>query len=181
MNLINLAGQRFGRLRVISRAPDLVCKTKRFTQWNCICDCGKEKVVYRGHLLRGVIVSCGCYGIQRTKETFSKSPGESARNIVIRAYKRHAKRRGLSWTISDSEFLSLASRNCFYCDSEPSNSIKNSGGEFRYNGIDRMDNSKGYDLANVQPCCKRCNAAKSDMTFEQFLGWAKRVVRKFSA
>lgn len=55
MKLKKLAGQRFGRLVVQERAPN------RGTQvmWNCICDCGKTKVVQSNHLVSGDTTSCG--------------------------------------------------------------------------------------------------------------------------
>src|SRR5579885_1802887 len=57
----NLTGVKFGRLTVISRAPDAVSKSGFvYTRWNCLCDCGKEKTIYAGSLKRGVTVSCGC-------------------------------------------------------------------------------------------------------------------------
>jgi hypothetical protein len=43
------------------------------------------------------------------------------------------------------------------------------------NGIDRVDNTKGYSVDNCVPCCRRCNVAKADMTPDQFLGWASLV------
>lgn len=56
--LIDLTGQRFGRLVVINRvkndAENLVC-------WNCKCDCGNYKVVRGKDLRRGHAKSCGCW------------------------------------------------------------------------------------------------------------------------
>ena len=37
------------------------------SMWKCICDCGKEKVVYGGHLESGHTKSCGCIRPPRTK------------------------------------------------------------------------------------------------------------------
>lgn len=31
------------------------------SKWRCICDCGKEKIVYGGHLESGHTKSCGCF------------------------------------------------------------------------------------------------------------------------
>lgn len=56
--LIDLTGQRFGRL-VVERLEKTV--KGRGAYWRCRCDCGAEVVVW-GWLLRcGNIVSCGCY------------------------------------------------------------------------------------------------------------------------
>lgn len=53
--LIDLTGQRFGRLTVTSRAD-----TNGGVFWNCVCDCGGKKIVRSDHLKRGFARSCGC-------------------------------------------------------------------------------------------------------------------------
>jgi hypothetical protein len=55
-NLIDLTGQRFGKLVVISRES----KYHRNATWRCLCDCGKETVVRGDVLKRGTTQSCGC-------------------------------------------------------------------------------------------------------------------------
>ena len=57
MNSVPMIGLRFGRLRVVGRAPNR--GARRF--WNTICDCGSAKVVNGAHMRSGAIVSCGCY------------------------------------------------------------------------------------------------------------------------
>ena len=60
-NRIDLTGQRFGRLVVLERAEDHVTKSgKKVKQWNCLCDCGNEKIVRHGELRNGHTKSCGC-------------------------------------------------------------------------------------------------------------------------
>jgi hypothetical protein len=56
--LIDLSGQRFGRLVVIER-----CGTRNtHPEWLCKCDCGKQHKVTTNQLKRGTTKSCGCYG-----------------------------------------------------------------------------------------------------------------------
>lgn len=52
----NLAGQRFGKLLVIERAPN----QGRNAVWLCRCDCGEFKVVPAYRLKSGETASCGC-------------------------------------------------------------------------------------------------------------------------
>ena len=47
--LHDLTGKRFGKLTVISRAPN---GNGHGARWNCRCDCGKEKIIYANHLER---------------------------------------------------------------------------------------------------------------------------------
>lgn len=45
---IDLTGQKFGKLKVISKADDYVsAKGYHEIQWLCSCDCGKETIVKR--------------------------------------------------------------------------------------------------------------------------------------
>ena len=68
----DLTGQRFGMLTVISRAEDYVQYSgKRIVQWLCVCDCGTEKIIRGKHLKSGAIVSCGCYGRNRLKDSIT--------------------------------------------------------------------------------------------------------------
>lgn len=54
-NIVDKTGERYGRLKVISMSDK---RSGRKTFWNCICDCGNEKVVRSDSL--GSIRSCGC-------------------------------------------------------------------------------------------------------------------------
>ena len=63
----DLTGQRFGRLTVVNLNEE-ISKQKGRLYWNCKCDCGNEKVVYRGHLKSGRTSSCGCYQKEKAKE-----------------------------------------------------------------------------------------------------------------
>ena len=56
-NLVDLTGQRFGRLVVIQRADNDKYGKAR---WLCLCDCGNQKVILGGSLRKGSTKSCGC-------------------------------------------------------------------------------------------------------------------------
>jgi 5-methylcytosine-specific restriction endonuclease McrA len=56
----DLIGQTFGRLTVIKKAPNIVGKKREYGAWECLCNCGKIKIVATVHLNRGTVQSCGC-------------------------------------------------------------------------------------------------------------------------
>lgn len=62
--LIDLTGQRFGRLVVVARAEDYHPRgnpENRLTQWVCDCDCGEVGIIAIGaNLRKGHTKSCGC-------------------------------------------------------------------------------------------------------------------------
>lgn len=55
--LIDLTGQRFGKLVVIEYAGR---NERRESLWRCMCDCGNESIVRGDVLRRGTTKSCGC-------------------------------------------------------------------------------------------------------------------------
>lgn len=54
---LDIAGLKFGRLTVISRASS---SRHRKVCWNCRCDCGNVACVVGGDLRAGKTLSCGC-------------------------------------------------------------------------------------------------------------------------
>ena len=54
---IDLAGQRFGRLTVLTRTDNSSCGKARFS---CLCDCGMRIVTWAKALRNGGSKSCGC-------------------------------------------------------------------------------------------------------------------------
>lgn len=77
-------------------------------------------------------------------------------------YKDGAAKRGYVFELTIEQARAMFSVPCMYCHYPPR-------GEF--NGIDRVDNSKGYTLDNCVPCCAWCNRAKSDGQLPRFMEW----------
>jgi 5-methylcytosine-specific restriction endonuclease McrA len=104
--------------------------------------------------------------------------------MCFRAYYFSAKRRGLDFLLTESDFVALSSVNCHYCGSPPSNIYElkykdgtpRSGKPYIYNGIDRVDAFKGYSIDNCVTCCFICNRAKSDMTTQEFESWINKII-----
>lgn len=85
-------------------------------------------------------------------------------NKIKRAYKSNAKARGLSWELTDEQFLELVTKDCTYC-----------GHSQKYNGIDRIDSSKGYTINNCVPCCTWCNVMKLNHSESEFLAHIRQI------
>jgi hypothetical protein len=147
--------------------------------WLCKCDCGSEIKVRGDHLTRANTESCGCLQKEIAARIASskKLPnGEGALNNVLCKYKSEAKNRGLGWELSDEQFKALTQLNCTSCGAEPSTVYRTKTSECTYNGLDRIDNTKGYSSSNVQTMCKNCNFAKRDMSRGQFDSWINRLI-----
>jgi hypothetical protein len=62
--IINLLGQKFGKLTVIERVSN---DQNRHVRWKCKCDCGNE-VIIRGYSLINGTKSCGCLQKEKMQE-----------------------------------------------------------------------------------------------------------------
>jgi hypothetical protein len=171
---IDLIGKTFGILTVIEKAG----KNKWGSNlWKCQCACGNIKVVIRRTLVNGATKSCGCLQKSIVSEKNSIEFGQATKNTLFYIYKQGAKARNIEFNLEKNYFLSLTSQNCHYCGKEPLQIIKNicNNGDYIYNGIDRVDNNKGYIFGNVVSCCGTCNKAKMIMSTDEFLSWIERV------
>jgi hypothetical protein len=186
----DLSGRLFSRLLVVR---DSGTRTRtRSVLWECLCECGNTALVQTHPLLIGRTRSCGC--LQREHiSRFNRSESgreysqkgrrnrvlkpDALKHTVFDQYKKNAEGRNLSFELSFEQALELFLTPCNYCGIESGNSIGSNSRVFRYNGIDRVDNDRGYDVDNVVSCCRVCNYAKRDMSRDDFLSWARRVVQ----
>lgn len=135
--------------------------------WLFQCSCGKQSVHVNYLVKSGKIKSCGC---SRSGNRTPDSPLKS----IFRDYQDRAKKKDLEFSLTIEEFKTISKSNCNYCGSEPS--LRNRKGEILINGVDRVDNNKGYVLTNCVPCCTICNMAKSDLSSTEFHKWILRLV-----
>lgn len=49
--------------------------------------------------------------------------------------------------------------------------------DFKYNGLDRIDNSVGYTEDNCVPCCAVCNRAKNSMGYNEFIEYLDDLIK----
>lgn len=166
-HLVDRIGQRYGRLTVVKRVK--IKRTKpgeEIGRWLCKCDCG-NMVTVLGYNLVHSTQSCGC---------LAPTPEEVAFNIVYRGYIGDAKKRKMEFKLTKDQFGHLVKQNCLYCGAAPrEGGAKSKNAPYTYNGIDRVDNSQGYTLANCVPCCTVCNKAKGAGTLKEFLTYIVRA------
>lgn len=172
---ISLIGQKFGNISIIGKVIDR--STKNHTYWECVCDCGTKLFIW-GPQLRGSKNRPGqtrckkCSNIENGK--LRRDPDARVRDLFNR-YMASARRRGFEFLLPISSFRELISKNCSYCGLPPSTVHRKHAQTFTYTGIDRVDNSLGYEETNTVPCCKMCNQAKMNFSKTEFLSWLKRA------
>lgn len=64
----DLTGQRFGRLTVCRRAPNIK-GARKGVYWICKCDCGRGKLIVSSNLTSGATLSCGCLRSENAKKS----------------------------------------------------------------------------------------------------------------
>lgn len=146
MKLIDLSGQRFGKLTAIQ----CVGRTEaRQAIWRCKCDCGNEKDVRASCLRNGDARSCGCLQRMVSKEVNTKH-GEAH----SRLHHIWSSMKGRCHNPKSHAFEHYGARGIIVCDEwqEYTNfrdwAIAN--GYTEGLSLDRIDNDKGYSPDNCR-------------------------------
>lgn len=171
---IDLTNKVFGKLTVLNKSKNK--SSYGHILWICQCSCGNKKEISGISLRAGVVKSCGCLHTEKMKQKTLPDFG-SGKNKLYQQYRTKALNKGKSFVLTKEYFLSLTQQNCHYCGGKPNSEIrcKPNSLAYVYNGIDRIDNTKGYNHKNCVPCCSTCNYAKRTMTHSQFLEWVLLV------
>jgi hypothetical protein len=90
-------------------------------------------------------------------------PDEFANVTIVsyNDYKKRAKNKELPFEFSEEAFTLKRNMCCYLCGKETNGSHKN--------GIDRIDNTKGYTEENTKSCCGNCNYLKRNYEYDKFL------------
>ena len=170
----DLKGKTFSFLLVLERDSS---QKNQSSKWKCLCTCGNYFIALQTELLSGKTKSCGCF--RRGRLSF----GENGFNRLYNTYERRAKQKEISFNLSKEEFKEITSKNCFYCGVKPKQkapaTARKDYGYYTYNGIDRIDSTKGYEKDNIVPCCGQCNVSKNNYSYDEFLEWVGRVYNNF--
>lgn len=110
--LIDITGQRFGRLTVIRQDGN---SKNGSAQWLCICDCGNVKTIRGCNLRFGQTQSCGCYQKEQAKRfgnVYKPTHGHS-RERLYRVWKSMLHRCN---SIHSSSYDNYGARGIKVCD-----------------------------------------------------------------
>lgn len=167
----DLTGKQFDDLLVSKRLG--THRSSKSVLYLCKCICGNLVELTSKALQRRKKKNCGCKAIPG-----KKLPGDEAIfNKLKSNYKSNAKRKRLSFSLSDEQCRNLFRGNCFYCGVGPTQSFKHKKcrGEFIHNGIDRLNSDEGYINGNVVSCCTFCNFKKRETPYQDFLDWISKI------
>lgn len=145
-------------------------------EYTLLCACGVSCKGPKSYVSKRIklLDTIGYVGCKNCLSIYRKDYQSDDKLIrVFNKYKKRAKSTDKEFSLSIQEALKLFKSECFYCGQEPSN-IETTN-KVVYQGIDRMDNHKGYSIDNVVPCCKQCNYFKHKQSFEEFMRRVERI------
>lgn len=150
----------------------------------CLCECGREVVVYGRYLRSGHKRSCGCLARRKGNENpHWKGHGEISSTFwsSIKSGAEHGRARNIKFEITIEQAWELfikQNRRCALTGLPLTFPTKSR----RYNtydgtaSLDRIDSTKDYTIDNVQWVHKIVNLMKFDLNQDQFLRWCRRIV-----
>ena len=135
--------------------------TEGYTESNCV-SCCKMCNYMKGSLSERVFLD----RIEHILTTNAKIEGRLfpdafcnyKSNKRYNSYQNRAIQKGLDFVLSKDAFDLILSNSCYLCNKECSST--------HHNGLDRIDNSKGYIEDNVKSCCGGCNYMKRNYSVE---------------
>lgn len=107
-----------------------------------------------------------------------RKPGQGFRRLLLN-YVGAARQRGLAFELTEEAFRELTASPCRYCGALPAQVAGADGHDpYTYNGVDRIDSSKGYTADNCVPCCFPCNRIKGSLPVDVFLERVRAIARR---
>lgn len=153
MKLIDLTGETFTRLTVITRVESSGNKVR----WLCRCECGKQTVVIGGNLRRGTSTSCGCLMRELAAERSWRHGQKRTPTYIV-----WCGLRGRCLNPANTSYGRYGGRGITVCDrwTDFKNFLADMGerpsdppdwsGRVAYWSLDRIDNDKGYGPGNCR-------------------------------
>lgn len=134
------------------------------------CSCGSYLEARLNNVVYGKTSSCGCVKTEYITRTYSKTSLDKAVTKIMIGMRRKKV------DVSREYVKSLIVKRCSYCGDEGSNYMKTKEGVFKFNGVDRVDSTKGYEEGNCVTCCKTCNIMKSTLSVEEFYNHINKII-----
>lgn len=171
-----MKGERYGDWTVIGYAERERKDGHTYLVVKCLC--GKTSELRESDLRNRKTSQCASCAAKTAARLRIIDDKEYTINTVYGYYKKSARSRDISFEINKEFFRDFIFENCYYCGISPSNKLDRRIEDreaVKYNGLDRMDPSRGYIPDNLVTCCGTCNQAKASMTASEFFEWIARV------
>lgn len=148
---------------------------KSYVKWLVACPtCGDETWKFSNTFSKLKWGCKLCY--DKSMRSYDETPAIKRAYISLKSNAK-AAHRNYEVEITQDEFYEIAKQDCNYCGDPPveKRGPKEWNPSIYLNGIDRVDNNKGYVKGNCVACCKQCNRAKDIMSVDEFYAWIDKV------
>lgn len=144
---IDLTGQTFGRLTVVSCAGQLGKAHSK--SWHCLCSCGAQTCVLQTNLKTGHTTSCGCFH-KEGQGNFHRTHGATANRAWTATYKIWTGMKGRCQYPSHTVWKYYGGRGITVCKRWQvfENFLADMGERPPGLTIERLDNDTGYSPDN---------------------------------
>ena len=176
---IDLTGQRFGKLTVVSRTSS----TGKGAFWNVKCDCGTTKVVRADRLNQQLVKSCGCAIADSNRSRATH--GQSA--VRTKLYHTWSNMKDRCLNPSSTHYHRYGGRGITvhqgWVDDFAAFAADVGEPPARGLTLDRIDNSRGYEPGNVRWASRKEQANNRDTNVlieyqgatKTLTGWAEAL------
>jgi len=146
-----VVGARYAKLVILETFRD---QSRSLYMCRCKCDCGKETVANRNHILYGITRSCGCLKIEAVIARNKKNAIHGISNTLIGMVWQAMIRR--CFNIKDKSYHNYGARGivpCEFIKASPLNLVLIMGEKpSPDHSVDRKNNDQGYNCGQCAQC-----------------------------
>lgn len=173
----DISGKKFGRIKVLYFVPD----DSGYSKFWCVCDCGKEKLIMAQSLIRGSIVSCGCYQKERISQ-LSTVHGHGKTGVLrSKTYSSWAAMMDrCEWGGHKIMYSKYGAKGIRVCNEwhDFTNFLRDMGERPDGTSIDRINNSLGYFKENCRWATRRQQSLNTTRTIKVMIDGKQEIVHE---
>jgi hypothetical protein len=168
-------GDKFDKLTVVEYVENFKSKSNskyKEKYVKCICECGGEKIIRTGSLVKNETNNCGC-DVNGSWKGFGEISG-----IKFYRIQRNAEVRDIKFELNIEQIWELflkQNRRCALSGIELFLEKRFSSNDNNTASLDRIDSKKHYEINNVHWVHKDLNKMKMDFDLDYFLDFCKKI------